>query len=353
MKDSHKAKLKTLLYWGVIIGFVYAVSTHLTDLENVLEVLRKGNVFLIGIAVLLELLFVFFYSMTLRASIKLVGASPSKLDVFINLLSMFFMNIATPFGGWAGIIFFSKKTADSCDYPSTNITISSTVGQLLFNILFFAVILIAVVFLDFLGLRGMTVIFTALIGYFLMHFVLSILLYLAATKPIFSQKLVFAIKHQVGTLGGLISKPLLNFADDKIERWIYNVSLTMKMIIENIRNKGVVETFVYASISNLMYFTILYLIFLAFGVDVNFIQVFISHAIMYLFLVVSPTPNGIGFVEGIAQLVMSGIGIPKDAAVVVTLAFRGIIVWLPIFLGFFAFRHVGGNRSRRSAQLIN
>jgi hypothetical protein len=57
-----------------------------------------------------------------------------------------------------------------------------------------------------------------------------------------------------------------------------------------------------------------------------------------LFFVMTPTPGGLGFVEGILILVMSSLDVPNESALVITLAYRGLTFWLPFILGFFAYR---------------
>ena len=61
-------------------------------------------------------------------------------------------------------------------------------------------------------------------------------------------------------------------------------------------------------------------------------------AIAYLFLIVSPTPAGVGIIEGVMPLALSSLRVPWSEAVVVTLAYRGITFWLPLAVGAIAFR---------------
>jgi hypothetical protein len=53
-------------------------------------------------------------------------------------------------------------------------------------------------------------------------------------------------------------------------------------------------------------------------------------AIAYLFLVISPTPAGIGIVEGIMPLALSSLNVPWSQAIIVTLAYRGVTFWFPL-----------------------
>ena len=59
-------------------------------------------------------------------------------------------------------------------------------------------------------------------------------------------------------------------------------------------------------------------------------------------MVVTPTPAGIGFVEGLMTLALNGLEVPLASAAVITLAYRGITLWLFLLYGMIAFRWIGG-----------
>jgi uncharacterized protein (TIRG00374 family) len=63
-----------------------------------------------------------------------------------------------------------------------------------------------------------------------------------------------------------------------------------------------------------------------------------AFSIGYLFLIVSPTPAGIGTVEGALTLALSTMYIPMGSAVVIALAYRGITFWVPLAFGGIALR---------------
>jgi len=78
--------------------------------------------------------------------------------------------------------------------------------------------------------------------------------------------------------------------------------------------------------------------FLSFDVPFTAGTIIGGFSISYLFLIVSPTPSGIGIVEGIMPLALSSLRIPWSQAVIITLAYRGITFWLPLGVGALAFR---------------
>jgi uncharacterized protein (TIRG00374 family) len=83
---------------------------------------------------------------------------------------------------------------------------------------------------------------------------------------------------------------------------------------------------------------VLMLTFLGFGVEFSTGTVIAGFSLFYLFLIVSPTPSGVGIVETLLPLALVSLRIPWEQAVIVTLAYRGLTFWLPIALGGLAFR---------------
>jgi hypothetical protein len=83
---------------------------------------------------------------------------------------------------------------------------------------------------------------------------------------------------------------------------------------------------------------ILVCIFLAFQVPIAPGTVVAGVGISQLFMLISPTPAGLGVVEGTMTLLLSGMYISLEDAIVLTMAFRGITFWLPILFGLIAFQ---------------
>jgi len=68
-----------------------------------------------------------------------------------------------------------------------------------------------------------------------------------------------------------------------------------------------------------------------------------------VFSVVTFIPFGIGMAEAAMALVLGSLGGSKQVALATTIAFRGLNVWLPLFIGFFLLRRVRAFGGRRRA----
>ena len=79
----------------------------------------------------------------------------------------------------------------------------------------------------------------------------------------------------------------------------------------------------------------LYFIFYSLGFHIKATTLLAGYIIGIVVLIVSPTPNGIGFVEGSMVIVFTALGVPKEIATTATLIYRGFAFWLPFFIGLF------------------
>ncbi len=61
-------------------------------------------------------------------------------------------------------------------------------------------------------------------------------------------------------------------------------------------------------------------------------------SIGYLFLIVSPTPSGVGVVEGVLTVALNTLRVEWGPAALITLTYRAVTFWFPLVVGAVAFR---------------
>jgi uncharacterized protein (TIRG00374 family) len=80
--------------------------------------------------------------------------------------------------------------------------------------------------------------------------------------------------------------------------------------------------------------------FLSFDIPFTAGTIIGGFSIGYLFLIVSPTPSGIGVMEGIMALALASLRVMWSDAVIITLAYRAITFWVSLGVGALAFRYL-------------
>jgi uncharacterized protein (TIRG00374 family) len=78
--------------------------------------------------------------------------------------------------------------------------------------------------------------------------------------------------------------------------------------------------------------------FLSFNVPFRVGMIVSGFSLGFLFLIVSPTPSGVGIVEGVMALAFHSRRIPWGSAILVTIAYRSVTFWFPLLVGLGAFR---------------
>jgi uncharacterized protein (TIRG00374 family) len=88
---------------------------------------------------------------------------------------------------------------------------------------------------------------------------------------------------------------------------------------------------------------ILWMVAMAFQTPLPAEVLVAGFSIGYLFVIVSPTPSGIGIMEGAMTLSLRSLGLALETAAIITLSFRGITFWVPLVVGAINFRNLHTN----------
>jgi uncharacterized protein (TIRG00374 family) len=102
----------------------------------------------------------------------------------------------------------------------------------------------------------------------------------------------------------------------------------------------------FALCNKLLLISVLALSFLAFQVPFSAGTVIAGFSISYLFMMISPTPSGIGVFEGALTLVLNSLQITLAEAAVVTLTYRAVTFWFPLILGYPVFHSVNSAKPK-------
>lgn len=116
-----------------------------------------------------------------------------------------------------------------------------------------------------------------------------------------------------------------------LKRKIRNLALSMKEVFRE--KKKVYFGIGMSLLSRLFEFLAAYLIFLSLGIEVNFVAIIAVITISTLLGDISPTPGGIGIVEGSMILLYTAVGLSAASAATAALLTRVVYYFLTIGLG--------------------
>jgi uncharacterized protein (TIRG00374 family) len=125
-------------------------------------------------------------------------------------------------------------------------------------------------------------------------------------------------------------------SEDRAHGFAHEMAEDLKSLPE--KSNGLLVPLLYSLAGKALLMLVLVAVFMAFKVPFTAGTIIGGFAISYLFLIITPTPAGVGIIEGVMPLALSSLRVPWSEAVVITLAYRGITFWIPLALGATSFR---------------
>jgi len=271
----------------------------------------------------------------------------SILNLTLMAAAATFVNVVMPVAGVSGIAVFIN-VARKRKQPSGKVTLAATLFLLFDQVAFMAVLALGMLALFRRGDLNAGEVGATL-------FLLGIASLLATILYIGSRS-VEAMGNFLARLARLvnaIARPFIHreyLQEERAREFSRELAEGLAALPD--RPRGFIKPMFLAFLNKGLMVTIFLSAFLAFRVPYSVGTILGGFAIGYLFMVVSPTPAGIGIVEGVLPLGLSSLRVLWSHAVVITLAYRAFTFWIPLAVGAFAFRalHLENNNSIGEAQ---
>jgi uncharacterized protein (TIRG00374 family) len=330
---------KLIIAIALMLG-VFFVIGKFAELQVILDTLKRGNLYFIFLAFLVQLLWLVNQAGSYRSIYRLFGLTEEIRNLVVMAAAANFVNVVAPSVGVGGIAVFVSQARRN-GYSSARV-MAAGVLFVLFEYLGFLVVL-AFGLVVLMRRNNLTVAeLTASAILVVAAVAVLVLVYLGVRS---SQRLGDLLAWMARRINRLLW-PLLRH-DYLSEARAHAFAMDMATGLHEVRNQreSLIFPAVLAVSSKILLILILLLMFLAFEVQFTLGVLVAGFSIGYLFLIVSPTPAGIGFVEGALTLALNSLNVPLGAAAVLTAAYRGITFWVPLLEGMLAFRWL----SRESA----
>lgn len=330
-----KITFRRITYLFLLAAFGYALYAYEGQLVGILRVLRQGVWYWLLTAVAILGIAVYNQGLLYASIYKTLNLIPPK-ERFLSYLYLItrFVAIAAPSGGLSGVLPFIQEAR------RRNV---STGPVLIVNLLYLILWYSTMGVFLFVGLLHLFIIhdlqwfeISNAVILLLVDLVLIGGLAIAWTSPYRLEAVLNGLGRLLGKVTGLWKRPS-PLPPQRIQKFIAELDETISEI-RQVGYRSLAQPVLHAFLNEILNLGILYFVAWAFGVRLSFGVLVSSYSVGMLFFVMTPTPGGLGFVEGILILVMSSLDVPRDSALVITLAYRGLTFWLPFILGFFAYR---------------
>ena len=318
-----------------LILFLGAAFVYLSfsELESILHTLQQGNFWFILLALLVEMAWFLVAGLIYQALYRALDMNDTVYRFSLLAASATFVNIVTPSAGVGGVAVFISD-ARRHGQSVGKVTVASMLYLFLDYVAFLVVLALGLLILFRRNDLGPTELIASGVM-FAIAAGLGTLLYLGSRS---AEALGNALAWMARLINRIV-KPFLHrdyLSEARAHEFADEMAGDLKSLPEKVRNLR--TPLLYSFLSKALLMCVLLSIFFAFQVPFSAGTIVGGFAISYLFLIVSPTPSGVGIVEGIMPLALSSLRVPWSDAVIITLAYRGITFWLPLAFGAIAFR---------------
>lgn len=326
----------------ILVVFLGAAFIYLSfgELESILQTLQQGILGFIFLALLIQGTWFLAMGMVYHSLYRVLGMQEGVFRLSLLVASSTFINIVAPSGGMGGMAYFISQAARQ-GRPIGKVTVAAMLALFLDYLAFLGVLALGLIILfrrNDLGpteLAASGVMLAVATGF-------GSLLYMGSRSAV-------ALGNALARLARLANRLLYPFLgyeylnEARAMEFAHEMADDLRSLPEKYHSLAI--PLLYALISKALLMGVLLTIFLAFQVPFSAGTIIGGFAIAYLFLIVTPTPAGVGIIEGVMPLALSSLRVPWSEAVVITLAYRGITFWIPLGVGALAFRMLQREKS--------
>jgi glycosyltransferase 2 family protein len=317
----------------ILLVAIAFVILRMSELQNIVDTLHHSDYHFLAAAVLMEVIWLFNSATVYSVLFRLVGLKEKSYHLVLVATAANFINVIAPSVGIGGIAVFVDD-AKRRNHPTGRVTVVGVLYVLFDYAAFFFILLLGLVVLIRRNDINAGEI-TAAVILLLIAAAVGFLLYLGYKSP---EQLGRALAWGVRTINRIV-RPFIHreiLQEERARSFAREISEGISMLRG--KKKELLWPFLYSLNNFVLLICVLAFTFLALGTPFSIGTLVGGFAISYLFLIVSPTPSGLGVVEGVMTIALNTLRVKWEAAVLITLTYRFITFWLPLAIGAIAFR---------------
>lgn len=333
--------MKKLFVVVILFLSMIVVAFSFSELETILLTLQKAHLGFFLLALLIQVAWFVSSGRMYQSIFHLLGVHEDVLTLSRIATAANFINVVAPTAGAGGVALFAAE-AHRRGHPTGKVTVAAALFLLLDQAAFLIILALGLIVLirrndlnageisASLFLFGIAIAYGSVLyvgyrsaeklGNLLAKFARGInwIVHFFRRENYLSEERAHEFAHEIADgFSGLTEKP----------------SSLIRPILWGIFDKGLLML-------------ILICAFLSFEVPFSAGTIVAGFSITYLFLIVSPTPSGIGIVEGLMPIALSSLNVNWSQAVVITLIYRAVTFWFPLAVGAWTFRSLHARDER-------
>lgn len=325
--------MKKLFIIVILFLGIAVVAISFSELETIMRTLQKAHLGYFILAIIIQLLWFVTTGRMYKSIYHLLGMDEAILTLSRIATAANFINVVAPTAGVGGIALFASE-AHRRGHPTGKVTVAAALFLLLDQAAFLCVLALGLIVLVRRNDLDASEISASL-------FLLGI-----AITYAFVLYLGYRSEEKLGSLLGKIARAINRIvkffrreeylSESRAHEFAHEVSEGFSGLTE--KPSSLVRPVLWGILDKVLLMLILVCSFLSFEVPFSAGTIIAGFSIAYLFLIVSPTPSGIGIVEGLMPIALASLNVDWSQAVVITLTYRTITFWVPFGIGAWAFR---------------
>lgn len=331
--------MRKFIFLGLLVLAGIVIVLSFSELQGILETLQNADFRFLALAVVLQGIWFVGVALALRALYRLMNLRESLPHLALLATAVNFINIVAPSAGVGGVAALVDD-ARRRGHAHGRVVAAAALYVFLDYISFMGVLTLGLIVLFRRNTLNTAEIIPAVVMLGATGFA-GWLLFTGARSP-------SALGSTLAKIGNGINKllrPILRREYLHEERaYIFAAEISDGLSTLREEYPGLLLPLLYLSLNRVVQILILMAAFLSFDVSFTPGTLIGAYAVGYLVTIVSPTPSGVGIVEGTYPVVLASLGVPFSQAIVVTLTFRAVTFWLPLGLGAITFRFINGDK---------
>ncbi len=325
---------KLIVALALLLGVLF-ILTRIAELNNILAVFERGSLVYLGLALLAMAAWIYNLSAFYQSVYGVLGIEEKRSYLIKLVTAANFMTVIAPSGGLSAMAVYISEGRRR-GRSLAKVTVAAVlyvwfeyIGTFLLSMLGLAELARR----NHLHWAEIAASLVLLAG----ALIVGLLLYLGMKSTDALGKTLAMMARAVNT----ILRPFLHHNYVQEERaYSFSTDLSEGLIALRNNPRWAYRPFFFTVVNKTLLLIVLLCSFLAFAVPFDAGTLVAGLSIAHMFLIVSPTPAGIGIVEGILAVALGSLGVSLSDATVVTLAYRGFSFWLPLLVGMITFRWV-------------
>lgn len=331
--------MKKLFVVVILFLGIALVVISFGEFEKIMLTLQKSHLEYFIFAILIQFIWFLVTGRMYQSIYHLLGLDETVITLSRISAAANFINVVAPTAGAGGIALFAGE-ARRRGHPTGKVTVAAALFLLLDQIAFLVILslgLIVLVRRNDLSPAEMSA---------------TLILLGIAVASVFVLYLGYRSEEKLGDFLAKTARGINRFvhifrkkeylSEPRAREFAHEISEGFAGLTE--QPSSLVRPVLWGILDKTLLMCILVCAFLSFEVPFSAGTIIAGFSITYLFLIVSPTPSGIGIVEGIMPIILTTLHVDWSQAVVITLTYRTVTFWIPFGIGALAFRslHAGG-----------